>query len=263
MKLKDKVAIITGSTKGIGKEASILFAKEGAKVIVNGRDSKRGREVVKEIESMGDVAKFYRADVSISNEVEELVKFTINEFGKIDILYNNAAIYMEGLVHEFSEENWDKVININLKSVFLCCKYVIPEMLKNNGGVIINTSSTEGLATTINIPAYCASKAGIINLTRSMALDYGRTNIRVNCICPGVICTQNFYDMVNWFKDPQREIVKWTEVHPIGRLGRPVEVANAALFLASEEASFITGAILVVDGGQSVKFWTPWKSERK
>lgn len=263
MRLSNKVVIITGSTSGIGRESAILFAKEGAKVIINGRNEERGKKVEKEIIDNGGTAKFFRADVSRSKEAKELIDFTVNHFGKIDILYNNAAVYVEGLLHEFEEKDWDMIINTNLKSIFLCSKFAIQEMLKNKSGVIINTSSTDGLAAVIKASAYCASKAAIINLTKSMALDYGSKNIRINCICPGLIYTELIDDMVNWYIDPEKEIRKWIEVHPIGRIGKPIDVSYAALFLASDESSFITGATIVVDGGQSTKFWTPWESKKK
>lgn len=246
MRLKGKKAIVTGGGGGIGRASAILFAKEGALVAISDIDAEKGKETASLINEQGGKAIFVQTDVSVSHQVKELVEETVSTFGGLDILFNNAGISnsnVKGL--DLTEEEWDRVIDINLKGVFLGIKYAIPVLRKSGSGAIINTSSMLGLKGQKYMAAYNASKAGVILLTKNAALEYGKDNIRVNAIAPGVIDT-NIID--SWKNDPR----KWpiiSKANALGRIGNPEEVANAVLFLASDDASFITGATLSVDGG--------------
>ena len=247
-RLEGKVAIVTGAGSGIGKETALLFAGEGAKVVAADRVMETGEKTVWQIKDSGGEAIFVKADVSRAGDVEIMVKETVEEYGRLDILSNNAGILGEvASVGDATEENWDRVISVNLKSVFLCSKYAVREMLKAGGGVIINSASTMGFVGLPGNTAYSASKGGVIQFTKTMALEYASSNIRVNCVCAG------------WIDTPMNEnlderIVKWTvRETPMGRLGRPEEVAWAILYLASDESSFVTGTALVVDGGWLAK----------
>ena len=244
-RLKNKVAIVTGGGSGIGRATCLLFAREGAKVVVADYVAEGGNETVKQIKTAGGEAVFVQADVSKSADVQNMIGATVRNYGRVDILFNNAGI--EGpssKLANLQEEDWDRVIAIDLTSVFLGIKYVIPEMVKQGGGVILSTASVAGMVGFPGSGAYAAAKAGVINLTRLAALEYADKNIRVNCICPGVIETPMVDRVVG---GRSRERIVRTE--PVGRLGRPEEIANAALFLASDESSFATGAPFIIDGG--------------
>lgn len=239
MRLTDKVVIITGAGSGIGRVTAIRFAEEGAKVVVVDVVRHTGEETVKMIKTKGGEATFAEGNVSNPAEVRKVFKETIDKYGKLQILFNNAGISLnEGTVVENHERNWDKIIRTNLKGVFLCSKYAVPEMQKTGGGVIINMGSILGTVGEAKSPAYCASKAGVVNLTRVMAIDFA-PSIRVNCICPGHITTKR--------KTPPYLI----PLIPLGRGGKPEEVASVALFLASDESSYMTGSVIVVDGGRT------------
>jgi len=246
-KLEGKVSLITGAGSGIGRSSAILFAKEGSKVVVADNSIEGGEKTVDMIKKDGGEALFIEADVSKSADVQKAINTTVDKYGKLDILYNNAGI--EGAmapIADSTEENFDKVISINLRGVFLGMKYGIIQMLKQGGGVIISTASVAGLIGFPNITAYCASKGGVIQLTRTAALEYATQNIRINCICPGVIWTP----MLERFTGGSEEAKKqFTAMEPVGRMGTPEEVAQAALFLASDDASFVTGVPFPVDGG--------------
>ena len=260
MKLKEKVAIITGSTKGIGKIAALLFVREGARVIINGRSEEKGNELARFIRKDGGVAQYIKADVTKKHDVKEMVERVLEKFGKIDILYNNAGhFYPEPVPHLLKEEDWDRIIDINLKSVYLCSKYVLPIMINSGGGSIINTSSVQGKVGYKNLIGYNTAKAGIINLTRSLALSYGPMNIRVNCICPGPIYNDE-YSRSTLSKDPELERKHWREMFPLERLGKRDDVAKLALFLASDESSYITGESITIDGGLTAA-WTVSENE--
>ena len=248
MRLKGRVAIITGAGSGIGRTSALLFAREGAKVIVADYMAESGEETVKLIKEAGGEATFVKVDVSKAADTQRMVKTAIDSYGKLDILDNNAGIEGPSApTEDLPEEDWDRVLSVNLKGVFLGSKYAIPEMLKRGGGVIINTASVAGLVAFINMPAYCASKGGVVLLTKAMALEYAAKNIRVNCICPGAVRTPMF----ERFKIGQVEEAErlFCQGRPIGRCGLAEDVANAALYLASEESSFVTGIALVIDGG--------------
>lgn len=252
MRLKDKVSLITGAASGIGRATAIVFAREGAKVSVVDYNERRGNETVNLIRQFGGEAFFIHADVSKSIDSENAIKTAIRKFGKLDILFNNAGISFTGKVTDTTEEQWDRIIDTNLKGVFLVSKYAISEMLKNGKGVIINMASAVGFVGLENLSAYCASKGGVVALTRAMALDYA-PNIRVNCLCPAAITTPMMEDAFKASKDPEGMRNANIMRHPIGRLGTPEDVAYAALFLASEESSFITGSSLIIDGGATAK----------
>jgi NAD(P)-dependent dehydrogenase (short-subunit alcohol dehydrogenase family) len=242
-----KVALVTGGTSGIGRDAAILFAKAGAKVAVAGRREAEGKETVELVGTAGGDGVFVQADVSKASDVEALVKKTVEKFGRLDIAFNNAGI--EGAwvpIVSQSEEDWDRTIDINLKGVWLCLKYEIRQMLKQGGGgAIVNMSSVAGLMGSAGAATYCASKHGVMALTKSAALETARNHIRVNVICPAVIETPMGQRI---FGAP--EMNKYAlGLHPIGRFGKPMEVAEAVLWMCSDRASFMTGQSLVLDGG--------------
>ena len=248
MKLQGKVAVITGGTDGIGKAIAITFAKEGAKVMMVGRDEKKGQNALEEVRRFGE-ATYFKGDVSDSPQVRKLVEVTIQKYGRIDILINNAAVCPPGDVVTTSEETWDQVIDVNMKGVFLCCKYVIPYMQKTGGGAIVNIGSINSFMAMENEAAYDASKGGVLMLTRAMALDFAKAKIRVNCICPGAIETPMLKASLDTSPDPKAARQSLTAKHPLRRTGTPEEVAQAALFLATDASSFVTGAVIPVDGG--------------
>lgn len=247
-RLAGKVAIVTGAASGIGRATALLFAAEGAKVVAADVDKARGDTVVQEITSAGGDAVFVRVDISSPEQVEALVRTAVETYGKLDVIFNNAGIEgQQGLTADCTVENFDRVISINLKGVFLGMKYAIPAMLRNGGGSIINTASVAGLVGFVNIPAYCASKGGVLQLTKTAALEYGKQGIRVNAICPGVIATPMIERFTETAGEAGRQAMEAME--PIGRMGKPEEIAQMALFLASDESAFCTGAPFIVDGG--------------
>jgi NAD(P)-dependent dehydrogenase (short-subunit alcohol dehydrogenase family) len=248
MKLDGKVAIVTGATDGIGKAVAVLFAKEGGKVMMVGRDEAKGQTALKEVSRFGE-AVYFKADVSDSMQVRKMVEETRLKFGRIDILVNNAAVCPPGTVLTTSEETWDYVIDVNMKGVFLCCKYVIPHMEKNGGGSIVNIGSINSLMAMENEAAYDASKGGVLMLTKAIALDFAKANIRANCILPGAVETAMFRASLASSPDPVKAREWITSKHPVRRAGRPEEIAEAVLFLATDASSFITGATIPVDGG--------------
>ncbi len=255
-RLEGKVALITGGASGMGRVAAGLFAGEGARVVLADVLDESGLATVAEAADSGGEADYVHADVSIASDVEAMVAFAMERFGALDVLYNNAGILPgdDGSVTETTEEVWDRVIDINLKGVFLGCKYGIPAMLRSGGGSIINVASFVALmgAATPQI-AYTASKGGVLALTREVAVDFARKDIRANALCPGPIETPLLAELMS---DPARRQRRLVHI-PVGRLGRAEEIANAALFLASDESSFITGATFVVDGGITAAYVTP------
>lgn len=253
MRLKDKVAIITGSAKGIGKGCAMVFADEGAQIAVVDVDEGAAKDTVKEIEAKGGQARFFRTDVSDSAQVQQMISKVVEAFGSIDIMFNNAGYHISKHVAETSEDEWDYIINTNLRSVFLCSKYAIPH-LKKTKGCIINMSSMVGLIGQSNAGAYSASKGGIVAMTKGMALDYAADGIRANCICPGWVKTPLVEDWFSQQDDPQEARQHIYGVHPLGRIASVEEVGRAALFLASSDSSFVTGIALEVDGAVSLGY---------
>ncbi|NQT57592.1 MAG: SDR family oxidoreductase [Bacteroidetes bacterium] len=249
----NKVVIITGGAHGIGKASAIKFAEEGASVAIVDRDSQDGEKVAEEIRESGGVAVFFYADVSISADVQSVVESVIASFKRIDVLYNNASVYMaeDGAVADIDEDVWDNTIAINLRSVFLFSKYTIPHMLKIGGGAIINTSSSCGIIGIPNCDAYSASKGATAEITRSMAVEYGPMNIRVNCIAPAAIMTPmlSFSNLNSTSFDEERFLKLRT---PLRRYGQPEEIADLAVFLASEKSSYLNGTVMVADGGITI-----------
>jgi NAD(P)-dependent dehydrogenase (short-subunit alcohol dehydrogenase family) len=245
--LKNKVTVITGAASGIGSATARLFCEEGAAVIVADVQDEAGRCLVDELAKNGHSATFLHCDVSSEADVTAMVHLAISHFGRIDVLFNNAGIEGEQApTAEATLENWQRVIDINLKGVFLGMKHGIKAMLQHGGGSIINNASVAGLVGFPNIPAYCASKGGVVQLTRAAALEYATQGIRVNCLCPGVIDTP----MVERFTQGSAEAqAAMSALEPVGRVGTPMEVAELALFLASDRSSFVTGAVIPVDGG--------------
>jgi len=248
MKLSGKVAIITGATDGIGKATALKFAAEGAKVIMIGRSEAKGRSAETEVRKLGD-AFYVQADVSDSSHVKRFVEETIKKYGRIDVLVNNAGIVHAGTILTTSEEKWDEIIDINLKGVFLCCKYIVPHMQKNGGGVIVNVGSINSMMAMENEAAYDASKGGVLMLTKAIAVDFAKSNIRVNCILPGAVESTMLNASLNAASDPA-QAREWTiQRHPVHRFGKPEEIADVALFLAADAPPFLTGAVIPVDGG--------------
>src|SRR5262252_1388445 len=249
MRLKDKVALITGGTSGIGEATALLFAEEGAKIAITGRDETRGHAVTVKILEAGGRAIFIRTDVRKSDECKRAVNETISSFGRVDILFNNAGIYYPHTTLDCSEEEWDLQIDINLKGTFLMSKAALPGMIAQGSGNIINNSSGWGLVGGDRAVAYCASKGGVVLLTKAMAIDHGRQGIRVNCICPGDVDTPMLPEDARLRGLDWKTYLAGCENRPMGRIGTPEEIAKAVLFLASDDSSFMTGAALVVDGG--------------
>ncbi|PFH82667.1 glucose 1-dehydrogenase [Bacillus sp. AFS088145] len=246
MRLKDKVAVITGGGSGIGRATAIRFAKEGAKIVIADINEVTGEESLVVIKEQNQEAIFIKTNVAESKSIQNLMKRAVEHFGRIDILFNNAGIgNSEVRSVDLAEEEWDQVIDINLKSVFLGIKYAIPELKKSGNGVIINTASLLGLKGRKYVSAYNASKGGVVLLTQNAALEYGKYNIRVNAIAPGIIDT----NIIKEWKNDERKWPILSRANALGRIGSPEEIASAALFLASDEASFVTGATLSVDGG--------------
>jgi NAD(P)-dependent dehydrogenase (short-subunit alcohol dehydrogenase family) len=244
--LPNKVALITGGASGIGRATAQVFAREGAKVAIADMDTIQGEEVAHQICTSGGEAIFVQTDVSKASDIETLVQKTVDTFGQLDCAFNNAGIFgRSALLADFTEDDWDQLININLKGVWLCMKYEIPHMLKR-GGAIVNASSVSGLVGSKSSPLYAASKHGVTGLTRTAALQYADKNIRVNCTCPGAIHTPMLEHIFS-HNPANRE--KYTAAAPLGRLAKPEEVAEAVAWLCSDASSYITGVALPIDGG--------------
>lgn len=245
-KLENKIAAITGGGSGIGAATARLFAAEGAQVVIADIDEDAGRRVTGEI---GAAAVFRKTDVRNPNQVEAMVNFACERFGRLDVLFNNAFYTTVGAVGEMSVDGWLKTISVTLSGVFYGMRFALPKMAAQGGGAIVNTASISGLAGDFRMGAYNAAKAGVVNLTRTAAIEYARKNVRVNAVCPGMIETPPVAKMLSAGHNPERARNNAIEAHPIGRLGRPEEIAKVVLFLASDDASFMTGSIVVADGG--------------
>lgn len=253
MRIANKVAVITGAGSGIGEAIATLFAKEGAKVVVVDWNRDSGERTAASIRAAGGDAKFCYTDVSKASEVQRMIDMALADFGKLDILVNDAAVLTQAKLVDTTEEEWDQIHSVNLKGVFLGCKYAIPAMVRNGGGSIVNIASVLGFVGDPDLAAYCASKGGVIALTKVAALTYGPDNVRVNCICPGDVNTPLVEAYFNKDPDPQRLRQEIYSKYALRRIASPGDIAEAALFLASDASSFITGASLVADGGLTVK----------
>jgi len=247
--LVGKVAIITGGASGIGRATALLFASEGGSVVVADLNEQAGRAVIKEIVAQGGRAIFERADVTSAADCQRVTQRALREFGTVHVLFNNAGIIRRASVPELSEQDWDRVIAVNLKSVFLLSRLVIPIMTKTGGGSIINMASGWGLAGGARAAAYCASKGAVVLLTKAMAVDHGKQNIRVNCLCPGDTDTHMLRNEAEQLGEGTDRFLAESARRPLGRVGKPEEIARAALYLASDASSFVTGTAMVVDGG--------------
>lgn len=252
MRLAGKTALITGAGVGIGRETALLFAKEGAEVAVVDLNAETGRETVAQIAAAGGKAAFFAADVSQEADIQAMFAGAMATFGKLNILFNNAGIVKQGRVEDSSLEDWNQQIGTTLTSVFLGCKYGIPLLRQQGGGVILNMASVAGAMGIVNRAVYSAAKGGVIALTRAIALDHAAEQIRAVYICPATIETPSLTDRINSSPDPVAARKAFEARQPIGRLGTPADVAYAALYAASEEAAFLTGCSLTVDGGMSV-----------
>jgi NAD(P)-dependent dehydrogenase (short-subunit alcohol dehydrogenase family) len=249
MKLEGKVAVVTGGGYGIGAAIGRLFAQEGARVALIGRDGARGERTSQEVRRQGGDCRFYVADVSRAEQVAQVAARILKDYPRVDILVNNAGIWRPGRVVDLDEETWDSVLDTNLKGMFLVSKRFLPGMMERKSGVVINVSSVAGLVGAREASAYAASKGGIINLSRSMALDFAPFGVRVNCLCPGMTDTAQGDTVVGHYKpdaDPKEAKRNW---QPLRRVGTAEDVAKAALYMASEDSDFMTGAIQVLDGG--------------
>ena len=242
MRLKDKTAIITGGGTGIGLATARAFYQEGAKIILFGR---RKEKLEKAVEKLGDSAIIVQGDMTNNNDLDQLINETLHNFKKIDILVNNAGLFNGAPLHEISDSQWDEIMNINIRSVFQLTRRVLPAMLSQKYGNIIHISSILGLIAVPQVAAYNVSKGALNQFSRSIAVEYGSSGIRSNSICPGLIATDMTADLM---KDADL-MKEWSKEYPIGRFGKPEDVANACLYLASDESSFVTGITLPVDGG--------------
>jgi len=253
MKLQGKVAIVTGSGSGIGKAAAKVFAQEGAQVGVVDWNREAGERTASEIRAAAGEAFYCHADVSKAADAQDMIRTVSERYGRLDVLFNNAAIQILSKLADTSEEDWDRIQSVNLKGVFLGCKYAIPAMARNGKGSIINMASVLGLVGDPDLAAYCAAKGGVLSLTRAAALAYGPQGVRVNSICPGDVDTPLLQDYFNKDPDPgalRREV---SSKYALKRVASPEEVARVAVFLASDDSSFITGSMIVVDGGLTIK----------
>lgn len=250
MRLQNRVALVTGAAMGIGKAVALLFAREGARIVAADIHS-AGAETEYEIRNAGGECLFMRTDISREDDVQALVRAGTERFGTIDVLLNVAGIAHESPAHLLKVEDWHRILDVNLMGSFLCAKHVIPGMLDARRGAIVNISSVQGLFGFPGYPHYAASKGGIIAMTRQMAREYASAGIRVNCIAPGTVDTPMNAGVLSRVPNPEELRAAWDKMHPLGRMGQPIDVAYAALFLACDESSWVTGQSIAIDGGVS------------
>lgn len=251
MRLQNRVALVTGAAMGIGRAIAVLFAREGASVLAADINEAKGAATEREIREAGGACIFHRTDVSKEADVAAAVAAAAKAFGPVDVLVNNAGIAHEARAHELAVEDWQRVLDVNLKSVFLCSKHVLPGMLEKKRGAIVSIASVQGMFGFPGYPHYAATKAGIIGMTRQMAREYAAQGIRVNCIAPGTVDTPMNEGVMARVADPAAPKDAWNKMHPLGRFGQPDDIAYGALFLACDESSWITGQCLPIDGGLS------------
>ncbi len=249
--LNGKVALVTGGASGIGRATASLFAQEGASVVIVDIDAQAGESAAKEVQAAGGHAIFVDCDVTRAEDCQHAVEAAVTAFGGLDILFNNAGIVRRADVLTTTEAEWDRVMDVNVRSIFLMSKYAIPYMLKRGGGSIINTSSGWGLKGGGNAVSYCASKGAVTNMTRAMAIDHGKDNIRVNAVCPGDTDTPMLHNEASQLGQDYDQFLVESAQRPLRRYAQPIEIARAVLYLASDAASYVTGANLAVDGGGS------------
>jgi len=252
---EEKVVLVTGGGSGIGQVTSLQFAKEGAKVVIADISVDGGQETVHQIKGIKGDAIFVKTDLTKDADVQALINKTVETYGKLDCAFNNAGVCIRGKTADCTEAEWETQINVNLKSVWLCMKYEIRQMLKQGGGVIVNTASVSGLVGTIGTAAYCAAKGGVVLLTKSAALEYAKEGIRINCVCPGATRTAMIEKGIrDRIAEGNLQAEEWLlALHPVGRLGKPEEIAAAVLFLCSDGASFVHGHAMCVDGGLTAR----------
>jgi NAD(P)-dependent dehydrogenase (short-subunit alcohol dehydrogenase family) len=253
MRFQNKVAVVTGAALGIGQATATALAQEGAAVVIADLDQKQGEATANEIQGNGGQVLFIPTDISVEDKVRTMVDRTVSHYGRLDILVNNAGIYIQGDVEKTSLEDWERILTTNLTGAFLCMKYAVPLMVQNGGGVVVNVASEAGLVGIKGQVAYNVSKAGMIALTRSSAVDLAEKGIRVNSVCPGTTDTPLVQEAVNRAPDPAAARRQLEEVRPLNRLGIPAEIASAILYLASDEAGYATGAVLSIDGGYTAQ----------
>lgn len=251
MRLQNRVVLVTGAAMGIGNAIAVLCAKQGARVVAADIDEQKGKDTEQEIRSLGGECLFHRTDVSSEADVEAIVAAGSRRFGPIDVLMNVAGIAHEAPAHKLELKDWRRILDVNLTGAFLCAKHVLPGMLELGRGAVVNISSVQALFGFPGYPHYAASKGGIISMTRQMAREYAGAGIRVNCIAPGTVDTAMNEGVLSRVADPKALRAAWDKMHPLGRIGQPIDVAQGALFLASDESSWITGQCLSIDGGVS------------
>lgn len=252
-RVSGKVAVVTGAAMGIGKAAAVALAKEGASIVIADINNETGQQTAQEICDNGGEAVFQHTDVSQTPDVQAAIELAVTTYGSIDILVNNAAVALPGSVVDISEERWQHVLNTNLSGVWRGMKFAIPHMIENGGGAIINVSSVQSLLGFKGWSAYAAAKGAINSLTQQAAAEYSKHNIRINAVAPGTIMTPMNEQIFKDAEDPDALIANWNAMHPLGRFGEMHEVGNTILFLASDDASFITGTLLRIDGGATIK----------
>jgi len=253
VRLKDKVAVITGAATGIGRASALLFAREGAKVVIGDVNDAEAEDTLRQGRADGGEIHYVRCDVSRTADVDALVRAAVDRFGRLDVMFNNAGRNFFGKVHETSDEDWEACLSLNLGGIFRGMRAAIPHMLSQGGGSIINTASIQAIVAFPDFAAYEAAKGGIVALTRQAALDYGPNNVRVNAICPGVVRTPMNPQMWDTTLDGGEMLRRWTADTPIGRVGEAEDIARTALYLASDDSAWTTGQYFLVDGGLSIK----------